>query len=1041
MENLFRFTQNRKAHRESVEVDYIDLSTQSNFQIALGDIGNGESRKQQVKARANQFTQTKAFLADKLNKAEIEKLRLLSEAMVELTVSLEDLLLVDLIKVLENALGEDPQSFSRRQAVIRVVGNLKDTIVAIKLLPQHQKHPIRLLVEMVRSFETLKQLCQKTNVEVTKNELAILLRRPLKLPNAIFYSSPPPRERPERPDLEGKLQFLAERYKRVDHAIKEMGAFRPDQFVSTVQKPLEAVMPPEEFRPTNLFAQEVELRQRAMGATYRVAADTIANGGNGQGQIGGSISAISQAQFVTNLSSIGSQEPGLSIGASSRIALTGRPAFKPQTGGLFAMRLSRESVSSMSSQTIRVLKEAGLNPNHSIPQTVERLLVERGKLYQEAQQIFKPVTQKSYQRINGTLVAIKAFPQPHIFGLNPVGLLDNWANFTPFFTPQSVPISHADLKPAGIMDLLLVKQQLKGYLAAEVSSIENVLEGEVRERSFRRRLESETFSVRETEIETTTESSLETTDRFEIRREAQKALQEQTSVKGSLTVSGSYGPSFSFTASGETSWSRREQQSTSSASEMAREVTQKASEKVTERIFSRETRRVTREVENINRHAFDNTEGDGHVVGVYQWVSKLYEAQVFNYGRRTMYDLMIPEPGAFLMEAFQRRHIAALELDKPAAFEVTPSYLTEDNYQSYIVLYGATDIKPPPQPYITEGYDFNTGGEDKDQEFTNSTTIKIPDGYHAVQASIGVVVAVWDDWSVGIIIGQRSHHFVSEGRMVWTTPLQEETGAIPLAMTTDKVGDVSMAVEVICQSTGRALALWQAETHAKLTEAYQLRLSEYEVKLAELQAEAPMEIESGPSALNQKLMDEEVKKACISILTEQHFDHFDAIDEGTMGLPEIVFSEARAEGDYVRFFEQAFEWENIAWIPYSYFWGQKKSWLDRIAIQDDDQSFADFLKAGYARVVLPVRPGFEAAVDHFRIFGEIWNGGSLPSISDEDYLPIADEIAERLGRPGNEYPQGNPWEVEVATSLVRLRTDGQLPKWEKQEDGNWKEIE
>ncbi len=56
------------------------------------------------------------------------------------------------------------------------------------------------------------------------------------------------------------------------------------------------------------------------------------------------------------------------------------------------------------------------------------------------------------------------------------------------------------------------------------------------------------------------------------------------------------------------------------------------------------------------------------------------------------------------------------------------------------------------------------------------------------------------------------------------------------------------------------------------------------------------------------------------------------------------------------------------------------------------------------------------------------------------YLPIAEELAEKLGRPGNELPVGDPWEVRVPTSLVKLRDDDQLPRWQKQADGTWAEA-
>jgi hypothetical protein len=56
------------------------------------------------------------------------------------------------------------------------------------------------------------------------------------------------------------------------------------------------------------------------------------------------------------------------------------------------------------------------------------------------------------------------------------------------------------------------------------------------------------------------------------------------------------------------------------------------------------------------------------------------------------------------------------------------------------------------------------------------------------------------------------------------------------------------------------------------------------------------------------------------------------------------------------------------------------------------------------------------------------------------YLPIADEIAERLDQPGDEVPQGDPWMVRVPTSLVKLRDDDKLPQWVKDQNGNWAEA-
>ncbi len=52
-------------------------------------------------------------------------------------------------------------------------------------------------------------------------------------------------------------------------------------------------------------------------------------------------------------------------------------------------------------------------------------------------------------------------------------------------------------------------------------------------------------------------------------------------------------------------------------------------------------------------------------------------------------------------------------------------------------------------------------------------------------------------------------------------------------------------------------------------------------------------------------------------------------------------------------------------------------------------------------------------------------------------MPIADELAERLGKPGDEIPQGEAWEVRVPTNLVKLRADDKLPTWHKDVNGEW----
>ena len=1026
METLFRFTQVHPAARRA-EIDSIPLDAPTDLQGRLVN-AHAASGFSAMKAPAEEFAASADYVTGEPSQSDpvLDKLRGVAAVLRDLPPS-------GVESIITSALGGPVTAFLDDPLTSQKINNIKDSIITIKLLPAEHRRPIDRLVDLLRAHEFL--IRSRGQVSFSSESIAAALRLPIALPDWMIRR-PPARTGQSATPTRDLLTKLADRHDEIDRAITELQAVPSTAFQSSKQEASPERLPPEGLRPTALFEAEVRIREKVLQGSFFSAAATAS-------LTVPSTDAVSIAGRELKVEVLAPEKPGIRPGKGGRLAIGGRPGFEPAKAQL-GMLLGESAIGNLSAGTLATLAKEGLDPRAPVPHTLSALQRIRTDVTNQAYGLVKPLLERpTFRRRGGALISRRDSVSAEAITLPPrglVALLDQLFPAVP--TPENppVPLTHADLAPAGVMELLVVRQALKGYERGEIAHVENVLKSEVRERTVRSRTETETTFMSEVEQETERTNSLETTDRFEIRREAQAVLQERANVRGSLSVSGSYGPSVEFQASGDASWSRDSQESESSASTVAREVTQSASERVAERILNRQTRRTTIEVEESDRHTFDNKEGADHVVGLYQWLNKLYEAQIYNYGIRTLYELMVPEPAATLMESFRRSRAEAVEIAEPPRFLLRPQDLTPDGYQRLVALYGATGVKPPPQPYVTQGYDFSTGGESEDQEFTNSTLIKVPDGYRAVQATIGIAVMVWDNWCADVVIGRRFHRFESSDH-TWTTDLNDETESVPFGVATDKVGDIALAVEVHCVATQRALALWQSEVHGQLTDAYRARLSEYEAKLAALEADAPPDIRSRSAYRNRELMVDELKRSCVSILTEQHFELFDAMGSESNGLPRIKFGEARAEGAYVRFFEQAFEWENMSWICYPYFWGRRDNWFDRLEIQDGDVEFETFLKAGYARVVLPVRPGFETAVDHFRVHGEPWLGGPLPTVTDALYLPISQELAERLDRPGQEVPSGDPWEVRVPTSLVMLRRAEGLPAWVKQPDGTWRPEE
>jgi hypothetical protein len=140
-----------------------------------------------------------------------------------------------------------------------------------------------------------------------------------------------------------------------------------------------------------------------------------------------------------------------------------------------------------------------------------------------------------------------------------------------------------------------------------------------------------------------------------------------------------------------------------------------------------------------------------------------------------------------------------------------------------------------------------------------------------------------------------------------------------------------------------------------------------------------------------------------------------------VGYPAINLDVARAKGRYLQFLEQAFEWQQLAYVFYPYFWSTPPKWIQLMARSDDtDPNFTAFLQAGAARVLVAVTPAFDEAVLHFLATKEPWEGGPAPAIGDPLFLPLHQELRKQQDDLYGAVPEGEPWEFTVPTSLVYL---------------------
>lgn len=628
------------------------------------------------------------------------------------------------------------------------------------------------------------------------------------------------------------------------------------------------------------------------------------------------------------------------------------------------------------------------------------------------------------------------------------------------------------LKPRGKGRLYVIRQHIEAYLPGEVSHVENILVGEGRERSHTRRSRLEQFSSTEMEREREEERSLESTDRAELEREVQRTLREKFDAKGGLKVSGSYGV-VRFEAFAELAYSRASEESARSAQRLAREVTETAKERVKERVSERRERRRIDEVEEVNSHSFDGSTLSQHRSGVYQWLNKRYRAEVWDHGERTMYDVLVPEPAAGLIHA--ATHESAPPAGQPAHPGEIPygvSELDTDKVHELIARYGVTETLPPvPQDRLVSlSFEAHSENDAEKNFFAKSRRLEIPEEYYPASGWLEFKGRREQDGNrepvrLGVIIGPLEHTFVLDnvhtprpgGSQLLIFPFPSGLGAeLPMGTNIDvgvAVDDFSafvLTVTLLLRPHDEAHHTWKRRAFAAIQQAHAQRLQEWRdaqtVQNFDAASGGDLRLGQNP-ALNRDIEKAELQRAVIEIMRGRPLDWQllhdapPALLDDAPRFPRLDLMALGEAAPEIRFLQQAFEWENLTYALYPYFYGRPAQWSVKVFYRDADPRFAEFLRAGAARVQIPVRPGFEAAVDHYMMTGIPWHGRDEPTIGDDNFLSLFEETLNDL-HPDRDavHLEDRDFDVIVPTSLIQVRPDDSLPRWEKVA-GQWREVE
>lgn len=600
------------------------------------------------------------------------------------------------------------------------------------------------------------------------------------------------------------------------------------------------------------------------------------------------------------------------------------------------------------------------------------------------------------------------------------------------------------IKRLGVADFLKVVQSVHAYVPGEVSNIENVMASELRHKSSVARDYSEITDTTSKSQETEKISDTSKTSRTDMQTEVAKEVEKQQAITAHTRATyGGYGMSFEIGA--EYANNTAQHDSTRQAVMKSQEITERAMERVLTKISEERVQKIIKEYTETNVHEFDNrgkalttNEPPQHITGVYRWIDKKMKNQIYNYGKRTMFEFMVPEPAKLhrLSLAVAKGQILTAPIDprkadKPYNMPDSKS-ATKTLLQYWAQIYGVklTDL---PKENV-EVYQEIVGRPNSTGSFgAVGTPIGITQNYAAKDMKIQYYMSRNSSW-------HNSNFYVSNGKggerdmsfgskinqgTVWESGLNV-AGTFNFLYRGRNIEDVTLNVTLYCKLSDAFMQAWQQENFDLIITAYEEAYKKFQEEQARLDAEQKEKEAAAKEKTGTfyRYMEHDVlKHNCIAYLLQDYLTVLGqvmtngAVKDMVMENYQVYLGEDLDKYTALaKFMEQAFEWEIMDYMFYPYYWANRNLWQEMYVSESTDPLFRSFLQAGMARVIVTVKPGFEDAVNFFLTTGKIWNGGEVPVIGDPMYMSIVDEMRQPTGKP-----QGKYWITRVPTTLTIIQ--------------------
>lgn len=507
------------------------------------------------------------------------------------------------------------------------------------------------------------------------------------------------------------------------------------------------------------------------------------------------------------------------------------------------------------------------------------------------------------------------------------------------------------------------------------------------------------------------------------------------------TLSGSYGPVSLTTTLGLKATSE-DRQAAKQSMQRTQEVTQKASARARQEHKVSIKLETKKGVEDSSFRTISNPSTTNAIRIDYYRMMRKWKTDLYRYGLRMTYDVTLPTPGVRLWARWQRLAALDRELQTPFPFTLRPEELTGLRWSDEAIKVGAKPM-PPPQPEIRESRAETIDYIPEDQSGITrygKLEFDVPAGYVLKSCEARATISHWTThhfkWLNGKTLPPRVDEVGREIVVGQLHDLDHRTGHLAAQYHFNGVSFAGLWLDLTYEPSPETMRSWRIAAWESIRAAAQARYQEHVARLQEERDRLYRQLAGKDTLSLRRLEREEMLRLIMLWLfgpsvgglgtgfsnaprslqatidkllsNEQRYMEVDptlqAADSPTFtGVArDPDWSSARAFGELVKFIHQAVEWENLLYSLYPYFWGSENQGRAKLLFEHLDPEHERFLRAGYVRVAITIRPGFEEA------FVQLVETGSLAGVYKSRWLTVAQDVANFARTNYANIPPANP---------------------------------